>query len=113
MKKKLIEWLLKQLQPTYTKEQKEQINRFKHYLRFHFEGFDEYKPTEPILIKNFEITDFQYKFEGNFLTVTVYLVRPGIFIGKGGRTIKALNEYLSNIDCKVDIRESKLWSYIR
>jgi ribosomal protein S3 len=36
----------------------------------------------------------------------VHLRRPGLLIGKGGRTINALAEYL---DCKIDIVEVDLY----
>ena len=39
-------------------------------------------------------------------TLTVYLRRPGLLIGKGGSTINALEKYL---DCKIKIIEVNLF----
>lgn len=114
MKTKIYNWLLKQLAPKYTKKQISRINEFKMFFRAHFEGWDEIdRPSDYILVKQFGITDFLYEFKDNKLIVTVVLCNPGILIGKAGRTIDSLNNYLGRFDCKVIIKESNLWKRLK
>jgi len=111
MKKKLLRWLYNYLQPKYSKEQKLKINRFKHHFRNYFEGcYDDYIGIDTILIKMFEITDFIFEFENKTLVATVVLCRPGLLIGKGGKTIDGLNTYMLKDNMVVRIKESKLWT---
>lgn len=59
-----------------------------------------------------EITDVDVKIKKKLVIVTVTLGRPGLLIGKMGRTIDALTEYLKKIlerDVEILIKESKLW----
>lgn len=59
-----------------------------------------------------EITDVDVKIKKKLVTVTVTLGRPGLLIGKMGKTIDALKEYLENMierDVEILIKESKLW----
>lgn len=52
----------------------------------------------------------------NKIVITVWLGRPGIFIGKGGRTIDALSEFLTNkFETKVEIKikEFDIWREAR
>lgn len=104
---------------TYTAEQIRAINKFKSCFRIFFEGIY-YEYTEPIYenyirIINFGVTNLDFDFPKNKMIITITLERPGILIGKGGRTIDSLKEYLNNIfkdkfdEVKIDIKESKLW----
>lgn len=113
MKKKLLTWLYNYLQPKYSKEQKAQINRFKHHFRTYFEGCYGSEPEVAILVKNFEITDLIFEFENNTLIVTVVLCRPGVLIGRSGKVIDGLNTYLLSDNMEVRIKESKLWHQIK
>lgn len=115
MKTKIYNWLLKKVEPKFTPEQKKKINEFKMIFRIHFEGYDQIDiPTEYIPISKFGITDLKFKFDkNNFLTVEIVLLRPGILIGKGGRTINTLSNYLSKHDMKITITESKLWNRLK
>lgn len=114
MKKKFLTWLYNYLQPKYSDKQKSKINRFKSYFRTYFEGcYDNCEANDPISISRFGITDFLFEFKNEKLIVTIVLERPGILIGKAGRTIDGLNKYLSSDNIEVHIKESKLWSYLR
>ncbi len=114
MKKYIYNWLLKQLAPKYNKEQIKQINKFKQLFRIYFEGYDQLDtPNNPIPIKTFEITDLLFSFKGEMLIVTIVLCRPGILIGKGGKTIDELNTFMLNFNMKVEIQESKLWRNLK
>lgn len=91
------------------------IKRLKGLFRTFFEGVGDWvQPItkNPIAIGHMEITDLQFAFKENgLIELTVTLGRPGLLIGKGGRTIDALEEYLSDADNKVKILiiESTLW----
>ena len=115
IKKRIIQWLYNQLNPKveYTKEQKEHINRFKSYFRIYFEGgYDYHDPIVDIPISRFDITDLQFNFKKELLIITIVLGRPGILIGKGGNVIDGLNAWLLPHNMKVEIKESKLWSFL-
>jgi len=95
----------------YTQEQIKLINRLKVQFKIYFEGWDY------IHISKFEITDFDFKFKNNELIWKIILNRPGFLIGKGGRTIDGLKEYLNssneNWNIKIDLEESKLWRSLK
>jgi len=110
MKQRIIIWLLSLLVPSYTKEQKAMINKFKSIFRLYFE--DEFS-HDPHSILSFGITSLQYEFEGEILHVTVVLEKPGLLIGVGGKTISNLNSWLKRINTEVHIEESKLWNYLK
>ena len=99
----------------YTQEQIKLINRLKVQFKIYFEGWEYEDPIggNYIHISKFEITDFDFKFKNNELIWKIILNRPGILIGKGGRTIDGLKEYLNssneNWNIKIDLEESKLW----
>ena len=65
----------------YTQEQIKLINRLKVQFKIYFEDWDY------IHISKFEITDFDFKFKNNEVIWKIILNRPGILIGKEGRTI--------------------------
>ena len=118
MKEKLINWLLKSLEPKLSENQRKQINDFKMAFKLFFEGYDgrdtqAYKTYVPII--SFGITDLKFTFtETNKLNVTIVLQRPGLLIGKGGETITSLAGFMKknhNVN-KIDIEESKLWRKI-
>ena len=70
--------------------------------------FDESKINR----SRFEITDIQSKFKSNKIIVTITLDKPGLLIGKGGRGIDQLIEYLTkrfDKEVRIKIIESKLW----
>ena len=99
---------------TDPQKQKEQIRKLKSLFRTFFEGCYE---TEPLYGENgfpvskMEITDLGFVFKDGVTEMTVTLGRPGLLIGKGGRTLFALEECLSDVDQKVKILiiESTLW----
>jgi|SRR5690554_6014328 len=103
----------------YTQEQIKLINRLKVQFKIYFEGW-EYEDAiggDYIHISKFEITDFDFKFKNNELIWKIILNRPGFLIGKGGRTIDGLKEYLNssneNWNIKIDLEESKLWGSLK
>lgn len=68
--------------------------------------------NEDIYRSSLEITDAVVKNKFDYVHVCITLQRPGILIGKGGKTIDGLKKYLQEIlkkDVVIDIKESKLW----
>lgn len=64
-------------------------------------------------IQDFEITHIDAFHNGSNVEVKITSGRPGILIGKGGRTIDSIKEYLSlngmGVNVNIRILESKLW----
>jgi len=98
----------------------EKIKELKGSFRTFFEGVSDLCPNvyeTYIHVSTMEITNLEFNFlpKGNgdkqVIEMWVTLARPGILIGKGGRTINALMEYLSDAeyDVKILIKESNLW----
>ena len=68
--------------------------------------------NKDITRQTLEITDVVVKNKLTHVKVTVTLGRPGLLIGKMGRTIDALTLYLEKIlekKVEISIKESKLW----
>lgn len=60
-----------------------------------------------------EITDVKVDVSDQKIAISVELCRPGILIGRGGRNIDGLEEYLgAHLKRRVDIKieESTLWA---
>lgn len=101
-----------------SKKQKEKRRRklweVKYLFRSFFEGYDETdEPIIPIRIDTFQITYFTVDFKEKENVVNITLGRPGILIGKGGKTIDTLREFLTKRlkkPTRIHITESKLWS---
>ena len=70
----------------------------------YFDGGYEFEP-QPDVPNTYKmgICHLGYIEETN--TLVVHLRRPGLLIGKGGRTLKEVEEYLN---CKIDIKEINL-----
>lgn len=88
------------------------IKELKNRFRIFFEGNGFSFNINTISILSMGITDLQFAFKNaNLIELTVTLERPGLLIGKGGSTIDALEQYLSNDETKVKILiiESTLW----
>ncbi|MDA3780330.1 MAG: KH domain-containing protein [Bacteroidales bacterium] len=113
-------WVYKNLlnEPIYSADQIEAMNKFKSLFKIFFEGCNDY--GDPIHenyvpIRNFEITDLKFSFDQRKMIITIVLGRPGILIGKGGKTIDSLKEYINGMfkeefdEVKLNIQESKLW----
>lgn len=65
-----------------------------------------------IVLSALEITDIAAINNSDKINVVITLCRPGLLIGKGGRTIDELREYLfRGLEKKIEISiiESKLW----
>lgn len=94
-------------------KQKEQIRKLKSLFRTFFEGCYDVEPLYEygFPISSLEITDLGFEFKDGLTEMTVTLGRPGLLIGKAGRTINELEKVLSEPDQKVKILivESKLW----
>ena len=79
--------------------------KVRRYINMHFEN-------EAIQRSLMEITDIKVKKKKFFLEITITLVRPGLLIGKGGRTIDGLKKYLEkllDVFVEIKVKESKLW----
>lgn len=118
IKLNLIKWLLKLLQPKFTKEQKQLANSVKARTRIYFDGYDyDEGMVEGITTNRLGISNFDFNFTKDTLVVTITLLRPGLLIGKGAQTIddftKSLNELSDDYEIVVDIIENRLWSVIR
>jgi ribosomal protein S3 len=69
-----------------------------------FDGGYEIEP-EPNTPSTFEMGVCKLEYEEDSNTLNVHLRRPGLLIGKGGRTINTLDEHL---DCHIRIIEVNL-----
>lgn len=110
-----------------TDKQKQSINRIKSLFQTYFNGCYGVEPIASVPLSTLEVTDLQFDFEpeiknkvGNEfenydVALTVTLGRPGLLIGKMGRTIKELEDRFSTDDEKVKIliKESTLWQFIK
>lgn len=95
-------------------EKRDESRKLKNLFRVFFDGAYETSPVYEFAfpVSRMEITDIGFTFkEDGSIEMTVTLCRPGILIGKMGRTIIALEEYLSDEHRKVTIKiiESNLW----
>ena len=99
----------------YTLEEIKLINRLKLQFKIYFEGWncEEAIGGEHIPVSRFGITDFDFNFNKNYLIWKIVLTYPGFLIGKGGKTIDGLREYLNssneNWRITITLEESKLW----
>lgn len=127
LKKKVIEWLLRQLQEPivvtneiikqqdFTKEQISRANFTKSIFQTYFDGCYMTEPhIENLPTSRLGITNIEFEFKGDLLIMKITLLRPGLLIGKAGKTINDLTEYLNHDDKPIEIQiiESKLWSRI-
>ena len=96
------------------KVDKKLFNEIKRSFRPYFEGspaFDEWDDGHPPLSGETPIRVDMFGIhllELEEKTLTIHLSRPGIFIGKGGRTITAFSEFLQkeiDSEIKIEIRE--------
>lgn len=86
--------------------------QLKSLFRSYFEGVGDYvEPIDALSIFSLGITDIQFEFKPDVIEMIITLERPGLLIGKGGRTIDGVTEFLSKNDTPVKIKiiESKLW----
>ena len=75
------------------------MNTICRHLEYYFEGVPCYsEPIDNTPISTFGIRDIDLHWTGNKknqkFVITIQLSRPGLFIGKRGATIKALESYL-------------------
>ena len=77
----------------------------------YFCGCYGFEAIDPHDIYKFGITDFKLFNEGETYKFVVTLTRPGLLIGKGGRTIDGLKDFLSygDRDVSVHLIENKMW----
>ena len=79
---------------------------FRKYVSLYF--YEEYNSEIISCFTDVKIFEEKTKF-----TLQITTHRPGILIGKGGRTIDALKEYLNKGQfpkpVQIDIKESKMW----
>lgn len=96
------------------KEIKDETYRLKNLFRIFFEGAYEAMPIYEygFPVSKLEITDLSFVFGEKEIEMTITLCRPGLLIGKGGRTIDALEEFFNSDKekpIKIKIVESNLW----
>lgn len=98
--------------PSYTKEQRREINRFKYLFRHHFEGENNSVSKIPhccLPIKELGVTDLKFEFSiSNVMNVTVVLENPHIL----STTMEHLQERLGD-GVRLTTKESKLWQYLQ
>lgn len=70
----------------------------------YFDGGYEFDP-HPNTCNTFEMGVCKLEYNDKDNKLTVHLRRPGLLIGKGGKTIEAVQKYL---DCKISIIELSL-----
>lgn len=94
----------------------EKIRMFKSLFVTYFEGCYDMDAVDPMLIKNFGISSLDFTFDDEEkMTVTISLSRPGLLIGKGGRTIDALLKYMKEGDIcdKINLVEHDVFDFSR
>jgi len=89
--------------------------KIKTLFKLYFEGCDNsgYDAHEYIPIIKFGVTDLKFTKFPDKIEMMITLERPGLLIGKAGRTIDGVAAYLTRLlDIKVDIRirESNIWN---
>ncbi len=102
---KLLMPLFATLKAEATQEEKELTKKTCLYLSWFFEENDLSRHL-------FEISDIKTEDESNTVIVTITLGRPGVLIGKGGRTIDSLKEHLTKHfqkNTEIRIIETTLW----
>lgn len=71
------------------------------------------EPAVDIPVSKLGINSFEFDLSFNELTITITLERPGLMIGKGGKTIFELEKFLSTreycVPVKLQLKDSKLW----
>lgn len=71
--------------------------------------YGEYDQSVISFFTNIRVLEYNHKF-----VVEITTHRPGLLIGKGGKTVDALKEFLNKGDLpkkiEIDIKESKMWS---
>lgn len=93
--------------------------RTSYAIKGYFDGHNTYEVDDLPVEKNLStatlgITNLRYRQFKNHLLIEITLQRPGLLIGKGGRTIDKFTEYLTDVlDTKItlSIVESRLWGY--
>jgi transcription antitermination factor NusA-like protein len=95
------QWILSIVMPGFSQDL-EQAKKVKHLFLSYFDGCYEIDAVENTP-NTFAMGVCKLEYKDN--TLTVHLRRPGLLIGKGGRTINALAKYL---ECKIDIVEVNL-----
>ena len=102
----------------FQNKRKERIKRvFKSKIRYFFEGEGTFPQicSSNVSILSIGFTNLEFKIklkEVVEITITATVEKPGLLIGKGGKTIDELETFLSNNGktlVKVLIKESKLW----
>lgn len=79
-------------------------DRIKSLFETYFDGCYDIQPQRQDNPSTYSMGVCKLDFDVKTNTLTVHLRRPGLLIGKGGRTIDKLKEWL---DCKVSIIEVK------
>lgn len=109
----------------YYREQYAIENSVKSHFRLYFEGSGGYedddfeiKPRVDLPVTKIGITRFDVKKKGKKVTISIDAERVGLLIGKGGRTIDGLKEFLLKIlgnikveEIKFDLNDSRVWKY--
>jgi len=113
-----LEWLFNGSSKWTPEVKRRATNRIKALFQVYWNGTWGADAHSKYPLSTLEITNLQFGFpKDNQVSVMVTLGRPGILIGKGGRTLKALEDYLSNMHeeenhpyaVKILITESKIW----
>jgi len=117
----VLNWLLNGKSKWTQEAKKEASNRIKSHFQLYWNGGYGVQAHTKFNLSALEITNLQFGFpKDDQVSLMVTLGRPGLLIGKGGRTIKAMEDYLSNIhesethkyNVKILITESKLWNRV-
>ena len=76
------------------------------FKRFHYETLD------AVDLNKYNIHLFEVKTEKDVVKILILLGRPGILIGKGGRNIDAIKEYIerkSKLKINIELKEFDVW----
>jgi ribosomal protein S3 len=87
-------------------------SKYKCWLRNFFESTEYSTANVPMSISTLGITHLKFRqMKSGTVEITITLVRPGLIIGKAGKTIDSLTEYLSvgEVPVHINVVESRLW----
>ena len=79
---------------------KQERNHFKIAFIEYFEGGDWAELVEYCNITKFGISLIEFTKVNNTITVSMFIARPGLLIGKSGRTIDGVTNYINC--CQID-----------
>lgn len=98
-----------------TPEQISRCNLLKSNFKTFFDGCYDIPPQSNITTREMGVTNISFEVKDNEYIMTIELLYPGFLIGKAGKTITEIYNFLSSEEypIKFNLVESKLWNPIK